>query len=152
MNNLILISFQPDDQGFVAHIPLGDLSLIKNPEKSLKKASFDYAKAIQSMQGQLKELNEMKKNRKIIPARKIWKLGDSIFSLVDKMEQMLFCINGLYDHLTRELEVKKMWLEKVIIFRRYIADQKSIPKSLAWGKCSSSPRKATNLILSGKKL
>jgi len=147
-----MVSFKPDDWEFVAHISLKKFALIDgDPEILLRKASSRYSKSIQSMRNRLKEMDDMKKNREVIPARKIWEFGDSIFSLREDMEQMSFCINGLYDHLPRQLGVKKMWLEKVVIFRRYIPDKKSIPRSLPWGRCSSSPRKAAKAILTAEK-
>ena len=152
MKDLIAVSFQPNDQEFIAHVSLESMILIEgNPEALLRRVSSKYSRAIQSMRKQLDEMNYIKKSRRVLPARKIWKFGDSIFSLKSDMEHMSFHINGLYDHLIRELGVKRMWLEKVIIFRRYIPNQKSIPRSLAWGKCSSSPRKTARAILNGGK-
>lgn len=153
MKNLILISFQPSGQEFIARVSLESFSSIgNNPEASLRKAGSKYSRSIRSMRKHLDEMNDMKTNRDIIPARKVWKLGDCIFSLVKDMEQMSFCINGLYDHLIRELAVKRMWVKKVVIFRRYIQNQKSIPRRLPWGRCSSSPRKTAEAILNGEKL
>lgn len=147
-----MVSFQPDDREFVAHISLENFVLIDgDSEILLRKASSKYSKSIQSMRKRLKEIDDMRKSRDVVPARKIWEFGDSIFSLRKDMERMSFCINGLYDHLTRELGVKRMWLEKVVIFRRYIPDKKSIPRSLPWGRCSSSPRKAAKTILTAEK-
>lgn len=153
MKSPTLVSFQPHDQEFIAHVSLESLpSIESNLEVSLKKASSKYSRSIRLMRKHLEEMHDIKTNRGVIPARKVWKLGDCIFSLVKDMEQMSFCINGLYDHLIRELEVKRMWIKKVIIFRRYIQDQKSIPRLLPWGRCSSSPRKTAKAILNGEKL
>ena len=153
MKNLILVSFQPNGLEFTAHVSLESLSLIEiNPEVSLRKASSKYLRSIKSMRKHLEEMDDIKANRGVIPARKVWKFGDCIFSLVKDMEQMSFCINGLYDHLTRELVVKRMWVKKVVIFRRYIPDQRYIPRLLPWGRCSSSPRKTAKAILNGEKL
>jgi len=108
-------------------------------------------KSVQLMRKRLKEMDDMRQNRKVIPARNVWEFGNSIFSLREDMERMSFCINGLYDHLSRELGVKKMWLKKVVIFRRYIPEKKFIPPSLPWGRCSSSPRKVAKAILNPEK-
>ena len=152
MKDLILVSFEPDDRGFLAHIPLDSLVLMDgDSEVLLQKASSRYSKTVQMMRKRLEEMEDMRRNREIIPARKVWEFGESIFSLKKEMERMSFCVNGLYDHLTRELGVKKMWLEKVVIFRRHIPEKKSIPPSLPWGRCSSSPRKAAKAILNAGK-
>lgn len=153
MKDLIPVSFHPDKGKFVAHVPLKSSILMESDsERLLAKAGSRYLKSIQSMREQLKEMDDIKRNRDVIPARKIWELGDSVFSLVKNMERMSFHINGLYDHLTRDLEIKRMWLQKVVIFRRYIPNRKSIPASVPWGKCSASPRKTAKAILEGEKL
>jgi len=38
------------------------------------------------------------------------------------------------------LGVKKKWLEKAIIFRRYVDDKNAIPKNLNWGKCEKGTK------------
>ena len=121
-------------------------------ELLLKRAGSQYSESIRLMRGQLEQMKEIKRGRKVIPARRMWEFGDSVFSLVKAMERMSFHVNGLYDHLTRDLEVKRMWLQKVVIFRRYLPNQKSIPVSIPWGRCSASPRKIAKAILQGKKL
>lgn len=153
MKDLVPVSFQPDNGEFIAHVPLRNPILMDgDSELWLRKAGSQYSESIQLMRGQLEEMNEIKKGRKSLPARKMWEFGNSIFSLVKIMERMSFHINGLYDHLTRDLEVKRMWLQKVVIFRRYIPNQKSIPVSVPWGRCSASPRKTAKAILQGKEL
>ena len=147
---MIAVSFAPEGQKFIAHFPLESLSLIgKHPEKVGEKMSSKYESAVRIMGKELKKMEDMKKKREIISARMMWRFGGKIFSLVDDMEKSSFYVNGLYDHLTRDLGVKKMWLEKVVMFRRHIPNQKFIPPSISWSKCYHSPRIAAKRILDG---
>ena len=153
MKDLVPVAFEPDNGEFLAHVPLESSVLMDgDSELSLRKAGSQYSGSIQLMRSQLERMEEIRRSRKAIPARKMWEFGDSIFSLVKTMERMSFHVNGLYDHLTRDLEVKGMWLQKVVIFRRYIPNQESIPASVPWGRCSASPRKTAKAILEGKKI
>ena len=153
MKNLVPVSFEPDNGEFLAHVPLGSSVLMDgDSELSLRKAGSQYSGSIQLMRSQLERMEEIRRSRKVIPARRMWEFGDSIFSLVETMERMSFHVNGLYDHLTRDLEVRRMWLQKVVVFRRYIPNQKSIPASVPWGRCSASPGKTAKAILEGKKI
>jgi len=146
----IFISFQKDEDKYNAYIPIKEfLSSNEDIEPSLKKATRLYSISISRMVNLVKEINKFRISHCPLPARKIWELVDLIFKLVKGLNQLSLQIDGLYEHLERDLKVKSKWLEKVIIFRRYIQDKNSIPQSLNWGKCEKGTRRKAELIQKG---
>jgi len=69
--------------------------------------------------------------------------------LKDSLEILGLQLDSMYKHLTRDLGVKKKWLEKVIILRRYIENEEIIPQSLNWGRCEKGTRKVAKKISEG---
>ncbi|MHA1882238.1 MAG: hypothetical protein ACTSUO_04255 [Candidatus Thorarchaeota archaeon] len=118
-------------------------------ESLLKDASKVYGSCISRISSMLDAINELRKKRIPISARQIWEIGDYIFKLVSELEKLTLQIDGIYDHLERDLGVKRKWLEKVIILRRYIQDKDRIPNSLNWGKCEKGTRRKAELIQKG---
>ena len=118
-----------------------------NLETFLKKASNVYEDYIKNMLIIVSEIQSLRKARCLIPARKIWELGDLIFKLTGKMETLSLQIDGLYDHLVRDLHAKRKWLEKVIVLRRYLPRKTLIPKELNWGQCEKGTRKVAEKLL-----
>jgi hypothetical protein len=125
------------------------ISSEKDPEIVLEKAARVYENWVMRMRSLIVEIENFRVNRKIIPARKIWQLGDAIFRLIEDLKSLSLQIDGVYDHLMRDLGVKRMWLEKVIIFRRYLPEQDVIPESLNWGRCRNEPRRAAEKLRKG---
>lgn len=147
---LIFVSFQKDEEKHNAFIPMREfLSSNKDIELLLKKATNLYSNTISMMTTAIEEIKEYRSNHRHLPARKIWELGDLIFKLVAGLNELSLQIDGLYEHLERDLEVKRKWLVKVIIFRRYIQEKNSIPQSLNWGKCEKGTRRKAELIEKG---
>ena len=97
----------------------------------------------------LTEIKNIRANKKPLPARFIWRLGNTIFQLVDDLQKDGFQLDGVYEHLSRDLVVKRKWLEKVIILRRYISKEDLIPETLNWGKCEKGTRKIAENIAKG---
>lgn len=123
-----------------------------NINNLLSEASNTYRQSISSMQLLLREIKQIRDSRHLLPARKIWLLGDLIFDLVEKLKVISLEIDDLYKHLERDLEVKRKWLEKVIVFRRYVDDANKIPESLNWGKCEKGTRRIAEKINVGTNL
>ena len=143
----ISVSFKPQGSEFLAYIPVYQfLAGDSDFERLLHRASKLYGDAINKMQTIIEEISELRLKREIIPAVKVWMLGDSIFNFVNDLNQLNMRPDGLYDDLTRDLQVKRKWLEKVIIFRRYLPDKKAIPPSLNWGKVEKGTRKAAEQL------
>jgi len=144
---LAFVSFEPSGGQFRAFLLLEELiSNDNDPDLMLKKAAEVYEHSIATMRNLVKEIQIFRDNRKPLPARKIWHLGDAVFELQDKLNRLSLQLNGLYDHLVRDLGVKRKWLEKVIIFRRYLPNENAIPQSLNWGRCEKGTRRAAEKI------
>lgn len=149
-DEIIFVSFKRSKDGYDAFIAIeGFFTGNKNIESLLKKASVIYGDSISKMAALIKEINTFRNICRPLPARKIWELGDDIFELVNKLGKLSFQIDGIYEHLERDLNTKRKWLEKVIIFRRYIDKENLIPESLNWGKCEKGTRKKAQQIQKG---
>ena len=152
-NNLTLISFKPNEGHFITFLPIERfLSSERDLEPILKEASQLYEHSIGKMRSAVNEINTFRNERRLLPARRIWKLGNLIFELVENLEKLSLQIDGIYDHLVRELNVKRKWLEKVIIFRRYLPNECAIPESLNWGRCEKGTRRAAEKLRQGMNL
>ena len=121
----------------------------KNPEILLQRATKIYGKSISKMRHLLDEIDEKRTNRKPLTARKIWSLGEMIFKLRDDLARLSLQLDSLYGHLVRDLNVKRKWLEKVIILRRYLPKKSSIPTSIKWGQCEKGTRRIAERINRG---
>lgn len=80
-------------------------------------------------------------------AKSMWILGDLIVGLVNKLGSINLEIDDLYAHLTRDLNVKRKWLEKVVIIRRYIDNAAIIPKNFPWSKCEKGTKKVALFLI-----
>ena len=147
---LAFVSFEPSNEQFRAFLPMEELLLGDDDlEFKLKKALKVYQRSIVKMRNLVKEIQTFRDNRKLLPARKMWQLGDAIFELQHDLNKVSLQLDGLYDHLVRDLGVKRKWLEKVIIFRRYLPDENAIPQSLNWGCCEKGTRRAAEKLRKG---
>jgi len=143
----VFVSFKKNQDEYVPFISLqGLLSENKDTEVSLKQVSKDYANLVNSLDIILNEIDSLKKAHLLIPASKIWIFGNEIFHFIDKLSAYNFQIDDIYLHLCRDLGVKRKWLEKVIIFRRYITHVNNIPENLNWGKCEKGTRRIAEQI------
>lgn len=144
---LAFVSFEPSNRQFRAFLPMEELILSDNdPEPTLRKAAEVYEHSIAKMRNLVKEIQNFRDNRKLLPARKVWQLGDAIFELQHNLSKLSLQLDSLYDHLVRDLGMKRKWLEKVIIFRRYLPDENAIPQSLNWGRCEKGTRRAAEKL------
>lgn len=149
-NKITFVTFKPQNDRFIGFISIG--AVINNNydmEYLLRKSSTLYMRHIKKLRYLINEIQGMRTKRQQIAARKIWEIGDIIFKLRLELQKLSLELDGLYDHLVRDLEVKRKWLEKVIIFRRYIPDKKQIPKSLNWGRCEKGTRRIAQKLIKG---
>ncbi|MCE2462862.1 MAG: hypothetical protein J4F46_02965 [Dehalococcoidia bacterium] len=147
MKKLTFVSLEPRNAGFTAFVPMENLASVDDdPELLLRAVSTTYARYIGLMRSLKADTDNLRKKHIPIPARKVWELGDIIFDLRRELSQQAFELDGLYDHLVRDLGVKRKWLEKVIIFRRYLPRKAIIPESLPWGRCEKSTRKVAESL------
>lgn len=151
-DNLFFVSFEPirKFRGFLSIEAV--ISSEQELEALLSKASEIYENTIAKMSSLIVEIEAARGNRKPIAARKIWQIGDAIFTLRDDLEELGFELDGVYDHLTRDLGVKRKWLEKVITLRRYLSNKELIPESLNWGRCEKGTRRIAERLRLGKPL
>ena len=147
---LNFVSFEPSDGEFVAFTSVEwILSGENDPEVVLRKASELYGRAVAKMRRLISQTQSARADGRLIPARKMWELGQVIFELKRRVEKLSLQVSGLYDHLSRELGVKREWLQKVVIFRRYLPDKALIPDGLNWGRCARAPRRAAERLSEG---
>jgi len=145
--SLAFVIVEPSKKGFTASLRIESLlSIEEDPEGLLKKVTELYEYSIGRMRSLLAEMQKRRLQREPIPARMMWEIGDAVFDLRNKMESLSLQLDNIYAHLTRDLQVKRMWLEKAIIFRRYIPKKNVIPKSLSWGHCRNELRKVAKLL------
>jgi len=148
---LPFVSIERRDTGYIASLSLeGLLSLPMDVERLLRRAAASYGESTTVMRSLVSHIEDDRSNRKPISARRIWELGDIIFTLIATLEKLSLQLDGVYAHLTRDLGVRRMWLEKVIIFRRYVPRKDLIPENLRWGRCARTPRRVAQLLLEGK--
>jgi hypothetical protein len=149
-NEPTFISFKKSNGKYDAFIAInGFFSNNDDLELLLNKASATYSSYISKMLALIGIITAFRTSRRPLPARKIWQLGDLIFKLVKELNGLSLQIDGMYDHLERDLNAKRKWLEKVIIFRRYIPEERMIPEHLNWGKCEKGTRRVAELIQKG---
>lgn len=144
---LMFVSFQPLHGKFQGLLMMEDaITREKEPERVLRQAEQRYENAIQKMISIIDEIERVRASKKPLPARKIWDLGNDIFILRDNLEKLGLELDGLYAHLCRDLNVKRKWLEKAIILRRYLPKKTYIPKSLNWGRCEKGTRRVAERL------
>ncbi len=151
-DKLAFMSFEPNEGHFEAFISVDGLlshGREGDPEPLLKEAAHLYETYTGKMRQVMAEIRAHRAARKLVPARKIWQLGNIIFELTGDLASLSFQVNDLYVHLARDLGAKRKWLEKVIIFRRYLPDEEAIPPSLNWGRCEKGTRRIAERLLRG---
>lgn len=149
-DRLPFVTFEPRNGGFRASLSIeGLLSNENDPELVLKDAVSVYARSITKMRALMAEIRACRAARRRVPARKIWRLGNAIFELTDELSERCLQLNNVYAHLARDLGVKRKWLEKVVIFRRYLPAEEVIPESLNWGRCEKGTRRKAERIAKG---
>ena len=142
MGDLALITLEPRDEGFVASVPIAQLNRLGDqPDGSLKLACDAYGTAIAIMQEVLADIDQLKKKRTPIPARKMWELGDSVVTLGSQLEEGCMEVDGLNDHLVRDLGINGKRMGTIVTFRRHLPHRELIPESLGWSQCEKQARK-----------
>jgi len=150
LDKLAFVSFEPGNGRFIGFLSMeAAVSSERDPEAVLREATKIYERSITRMRSILVEVQAARTNRKPIPARKIWQIGHAIFELRDELKRLGLQLDGVYDHLTRDLGVKRKWLEKVVTLRRYIPDESLIPESLNWGRCEKGTRRVAERLSKG---
>jgi hypothetical protein len=149
-HKLYFVSFEPTDGEFRGLLSMEAVfASDKDPRVLLVQATRKYVRAKTKMASIINEISIIRSNHKHIPARKVWQIGNVIFTLVEELKKIGLQIDGIYDHLERDLKVKRKWLEKVITLRRYLPDIDLLPNSLNWGRCEKGTRRIAEKIRLG---
>lgn len=147
---LSFVSFKPSGCSFQGFLSIEAVAAgEQDPEATLRKATRVYELAIKRMRSVLAEIERARANHKPVRARKMWDIGEAVFKLRDKLQSLSLELDGVYDHLVRDLGVKRKWLEKPIIFRRYLPDKQLVPTSLRWGRCEKGTRRVALRLAQG---
>jgi hypothetical protein len=147
---LSFISFELHDGHFVAFLEMeAVINSEKDPELILRQAEKLYERSVAKMQTLIEEIQATKAKHRSISALKIWELGNAVFKLKDDLEKLSLQLDNVYAHLSRDLGVKRKWLEKVVIFRRYLPSKEFVPKSLNWGRCEKGTRRVAERLRKG---
>jgi hypothetical protein len=147
---LIFVTVEPRDSHFKAFVSVEGLMAINgDPEAALQKAAELYESAIINMRSLIAGIETHRAHRKPVPARIVWKLGDAIFQLRNQLEALSLQLDDVYAHLVRDLCMKRKWLEKVIILRRYLPREDLIPQSLNWGRLEKGTRRLAEKLRGG---
>lgn len=150
IKNLIFISFKPYKGSYIAFLSIEyALSSEKDIDTLLRESECIYRNAINKMKSLINEIQKLRSHRIPLPARKVWQIGNCIFELTENLAKLSLQIDGVYEHLERDLAVKRKWLEKAIILRRYILDEYTIPDTLNWGKCEKGTRQVAIKLQKG---
>jgi len=147
--NLISIEFHKSKSGieskFTSSISLQDFmgsKIKKNNDLSrqTKKASAEYEKFIRECKT---IIGKVKKEDSINQAslKDMWNLGDKIHRFTNNLKKDGFYLDGLYEHLVRDLQVSRSLLEKVVIFRSHFPSSLLIPSNMLWKEVRDAPRK-----------
>jgi len=146
----IFVSFKPEEEGFRGFMPIqASVDCDEDPQSVLREAVMVYERHIMKLRSLLREIQQARAGGQLVPARKVWQVGDLVFRLTCRLSKLSLQLDGLYLHLTRDLGVKRKWLEKAIILRRYITKQTLIPKSLNWGRCEKGTRRVAVKLAKG---
>lgn len=142
------VSLEPVNGQFLARMPVDSLFAKDSDAESLaKEIALIYGQRISSMQCVVRDICALRAARLPVPAQSAWVLGDAIFALRRQLMDLSFEIDDIYAHLVRELGVKRKWLEKVVILRRYVQRIEYIPGNLTWGKLEhGTKRMALSLV------
>lgn len=127
----------------------GLLSVEGDPEPLMRKATDEYEQSVCHMRLLSEQIEKLRSDHKPIPARKVWDWGDAIFRLTQQLAKLSLQLDQLYEHLSRDLGVRRKRLEKIVILRRHLPQKELIPELLNWGRLEKGTRKAAERLRAG---
>lgn len=144
---LVFIAFEPRDGTFRGLLALEGLAVVKgDPEVLLRQATAEYAGLVRALRAMKAEIDSHRQLRTRLPARKVWRVGDAVLTFARHLESWSLRIDGLYDHVSRDVGLKRKWLEKALTLRRHLPDERLIPVTLNWGRLEKGTRKAAERL------
>ncbi len=151
MSEFASVAFEPRGDGFIASVPLSQLYLLgEQPDAALQEACAAYSSSIAAMRQALAQIEQLKGSRIPIPALKMWELGDAAAQLSARLEQESLEVEGLNEHLARDLGINGKRMGTIITFRRHLPDQSLIPETLGWSQCEKQARKVAEELKAGQ--
>lgn len=136
------VALQPRGEAFVASIPLTQLELLGDrPDERLQVACDAYGLTVATIREVLSDIEQLKSRRTPIPARKMWELGNAVVNLGAELEENSMEMQGLNDHLVRDLGINAKRMGTIVTFRRHLPEQEMIPETLGWSQCEKQARK-----------
>jgi len=141
------VSFEPANGAFRAFLSIhAALDGDTDPEELAQEAVAVYERQIRQMRAAVDQIDALRTTRRLVSARRVWQVGDLVFQLTRELADLHLELDGVYEHLTRDLGVKRKWLEKAVILRRYVDDVSLIPESLNWGRIEKGTARAARRI------
>ena len=136
------VALQPRGESFVASIPLTQLELLGDrPDERLQVACDAYGRTVATIREVLADIEQLKSKRTPIPARKMWELGNAVVNLGAELDDNSMEMEGLNDHLVRDLGINAKRMGTIVTFRRHLPEQEMIPETLGWSQCEKQARK-----------
>jgi len=141
-NNKIRVNFISRGNRYLASISFTDFEAFNKDLKTrLDKAGKIYEKHLKKIKGLLKTRNNLKLKNKILTARFMWQIGNEIFLVIEELNNNGFIVDDLYEDLTRDLNVSRTTIKRLISLRRYFKDIRELPPRLGWSKIKDAPKK-----------
>lgn len=145
----IPIKFQKNERKgeakFVASVSLKDFLARKDEQTDLdlevKKAADQYQELVDNCRSIIDRIQKQKKILNRVSVKEMWRLGDAIHNFAGLLRKVGFCLDGLYEHLSRDLDIRRSLIEKVIIFRSYLKNPGLIPDNILWKEVWQAPRR-----------
>ena len=148
---LAFVTIGPAGSQYAARMAIeGLLSCEEDPRAVLERGSAKYLKHIEAMRRLLERIQDHRAQHTPTPARLVWQVGDAVFSLSHDLLHLRLQLDDTYAHLVRDLRVRRKWLEKAVILRRYLPSQSHIPPRLPWGALEKGTRRKAMCLLSGQ--
>ncbi len=138
----IWVYFLQTGKGYIASTSLDKFGVLSdNVQNLLIKAGKIYERHIKKMLALYRERNLLKAKGKVIKPALMWEIGDEIFSMLEELKKLGIGVEDLYGSLSRDLNVSKSTIKRLISLRRYFRSKNEIPAGLSWGKMKDAPKK-----------
>ncbi len=138
----IWVYFLKSGNGYLASTSLDKFEAASDNTKDLLiKAGKIYEKYIKKMSGLYRERDLLKAKHKVIKPALMWEIGDGIFSMLEELNKLGISVEDLYGSLSRDLNISRTTIKRLISLRRYFKSKNEIPAGLSWGKIKDAPKR-----------
>lgn len=141
-NNNIRVYFISRGNKYLASVSFIDFDdFTEDLKNKLEKAARIYEKHIKIIKKLLIIRDNFKSTKNVLTSRFMWMMGDKIFVMIDELDKIGITIDCLYDNLTRDLNISRTTLKRLISLRRYFNNINELPPKLCWSKIKDAPKK-----------